>query len=158
MLAKTVSALALVAVFCLVLLVAACGGEEPSQGLEDFRGRPVFINYWAEWCQPCREEIPALNRFQHLHASQIQVLGYNFDGVEGPELERQTESLGIQFPSLMKDPRQHFGLPAASGIPETLVIDAEGNLFHRLQGPQTLDALEKILQEMEAQSLGSKTQ
>lgn len=144
-----------VVAFCLTLL-AACGGEEPSLGLEDFRGRPVFVNYWAEWCQPCREEIPALNSFQREHASEIQVLGYNFDGVLGPELERQAESLGIEFPSLKKDPRQRFGLPAVSGIPETLVVDAEGNLFQRLQGPQTLAALEKILQEMEALGLGIK--
>lgn len=131
-----------------VLLLAGCApGQEVDDVLAPFAGHVLFINYWAVWCAPCREEIPELNRFQRDNP-QVRVLGVNFDRVEGEALDIQVNKLGIGFPTLAQDPRGRFGLEAATGLPETLVIDTEGELVAVMQGPQTLESLQAQLQSV----------
>ena len=135
------------------LLLTGCGQSEPSYRLTDgnklkfseLQGRVVLINYWAEWCKPCRKEIPELNALQQQYGDQVQVLGVNFDGVNGEQLISQTKALGIEFPQLTTDPRQQFGVKASGVLPETLVIDAQGNYQKVLLGPQTLEKLQAII-------------
>lgn len=141
----------------LTLVLAACGEAGRSAGyalhgggeltLESLRGRWVFINYWAEWCAPCREEIPELNAFAAAHADRVRVLSVNFDGAVGEQLGAQIAALGIAFPTLLADPRPALGVPPAQGLPETLVIDPEGRMRKVLRGPQTRAALEAELGE-----------
>ena len=119
------------------------GGGELT--LESLRGRWVFINYWAEWCAPCREEIPELNAFAAAHPDRVRVLSVNFDGAAGEQLDAQIAALGIAFPTLLADPRTALGVPPAQGLPETLVIDPQGRLQRVLQGPQTRATLEAEL-------------
>lgn len=127
-----------------VLLAGCAPGKDVDDVLAPFAGHVLFINYWAEWCAPCREEIPELNQFQRDNP-QVRVLGVNFDQVEGAALDSQVNKLGIDFPTLAQDPRSRFGLEPATGLPETLVIDTEGELVAVMQGPQTLDSLQAQL-------------
>ncbi len=143
--------------FCLLLI--GCergGGAGESAAPEQFTGKVVFINYWAEWCAPCREEIPALNQFQERHAGDVQVLGVNFDGVQGEELRRQEAALGVAFPTLETDPRPDLGVPPPQGLPETLVLDKRGRLAQRLTGPQELEDLEQVLEEVRSTQEGAR--
>ena len=105
----------------------------------------VFINYWAVWCAPCRKEIPEFNEFAHEYADQVTVLGVNFDGSQGDVLRAEMAKLGIEFPSLVADPRSIWGLEPVAVLPETLVISTDGKLLHRMIGPQTIEALEALL-------------
>ena len=146
---------------CLVfLLVAACTpGETQFRQLEgaplrfsDFQGKVVFINYWAVWCKPCREEIPALNNLQKNYPDQIKVLGVNFDRVTGAELQNHAQRLGIEFAVLLDDPREYFSARSSGVLPETLIIDRSGKLSRVLLGPQTENSLKNILLELQASS------
>ena len=132
-------------------LLAGCADDGPGSAdnvlaIEDFRGYTVFVNYWAEWCQPCREEIPDLNEFQQRHPDTVRVVGVNFDRLTGDALAAQQQALGVEFPTLGIDPRAQFGLPVPLGLPETFVLDAEGNLLDVLRGLQSLESLEAALQ------------
>lgn len=113
--------------------------------LSELRGKWVFINYWAEWCAPCRAEIPELNAFAVAHPADVRVLSVNFDGASGASLEAQVATLGIAFPTLLVDPRADLSLPAPLALPETVVIDREGKVHQVLSGPQTLATLEQVL-------------
>ena len=105
----------------------------------------VLINYWAIWCAPCRKEIPEFNQLLAEQGDNIAVLAVNFDGSQGQQLRDEIAKLGIEFPSLLQDPRTLWGLDPVEVLPETLVIGPNGQLLHRLIGPQTLESLEALL-------------
>ena len=70
--------------------------------LSHWDDRWLVINYWAEWCKPCIKEVPELNALDAKYP-QVAVLGVNFDGVTGAELQGQVEKLGIAFPRSYDD-------------------------------------------------------
>lgn len=134
------------------LLLAACSGNEPGFSLLDggiahFKKseKLVLINYWAEWCSPCREEIPEFNKFARENADSVLVYAVNFDGIEGDDLRRQVADMGIEFHVLLQDPRLLWSVEFSGVLPETLVIDQEGKFQQRLIGPQKMSDLEALL-------------
>lgn len=127
----------------LVLLLAGCGDPtadtRPVQ-IEDFRGRWVVINYWAQWCKPCIAEIPELNALDQTYP-EVAVLGVNYDGAEGEELAAQLQRLGVEFPTLAADPSAKLGVARPAVLPTSLILDPAGTLVITLVGPQTLESL-----------------
>ena len=126
-------------------LLAGCGGTEQivfADGSQTqanhWDGRSLVINYWAEWCAPCREEIPELNE---LHAEQVGnglvVLGVNYDNLVGDELTAVIERMQIKFPVLVADPQLEYGYDRAQVLPMTVIINAEREVVKILSGPQT---------------------
>ena len=136
----------------IVLLLLGCQDRHSYElhdgGLIHFNGsddRWIIINYWAVWCAPCRKEIPELNRFAFDNKSQSILLGVNYDDVAGEELSQQVSDLDIKFANLVQDPRALWNLEKPTVLPETLIIDNNGKLRHRLVGPQTYETLHRIL-------------
>ncbi len=118
---------------------------------ERLEGQWLVINYWAEWCGPCRTEIPELNTLaEQLKGRPVSVLGVNFDGLQGEELSRVSEALGIRFTVLAQDPAMRFKLPRSEALPVTYIVDAQGQLRERLLGEQTSAGLSKRLSELQA--------
>lgn len=103
-------------------------------------GQWVLINYWAEWCGPCRTEIPELNALNQSH-DDVTVLGVNFDGLQGDELMDAARALGIQFRVLGVDPAERLELPRSAVLPVTYIVDANGVVRESLVGEQTADGL-----------------
>ena len=136
-----------------LLLLNGCGVEQSRYDLlnggsvyfEELRGKVVLINYWAEWCRPCRIEIPELNHFAQQHPDSVRILSVNFDGVKGEALLQQVQALGIEFDTLLQDPRDDLAVPASGGLPETIVLNRSGEVQEVLVGPQTRQSLEVIL-------------
>jgi thiol-disulfide isomerase/thioredoxin len=129
---------------CLGLLLSllACTRQEgatPAADLQALRGQWVVINYWAQWCKPCIEEIPQLNALDRTY-EQVTVLGVNYDGAEGAELEQQRQTLGVEFASVT-DPAAQLGSPRPVVLPTTLILDPQGEVAATLVGPQTLESL-----------------
>ena len=108
---------------------------------DSLRGRWVFVNYWAEWCQPCRVEIPELNHFAQNHQREVVVLGVNLDQPNDEELARQIRAMEIEFPTLSQDPSQLLGFERPTVLPATYVFDPQGDLQGVLLGPQTEHSL-----------------
>lgn len=110
---------------------------------ESLRGEWVLVNYWAEWCKPCLEEIPELNALDG--HPQVTVLGVNFDGIQGVDLVALGERMGIGFPMLAEDPGPEFGWKLPVALPATFVVDPDGNLLEARFGPQTEDDLKELM-------------
>jgi thiol-disulfide isomerase/thioredoxin len=140
---------------CIVLLISLSGcSSEPSFRLaggsqiqlSELHGSWVLINYWADWCRPCREEIPELNELHERQEGEpIYVLGVNFDYLEGQELESLIAEMGIEFPVLVDDPQVIVGYDAAQVLPMTVIISPQGSVHNVLVGPQTTETIEASL-------------
>jgi thiol-disulfide isomerase/thioredoxin len=112
----------------------------------DWTGRWVVLNYWAEWCAPCRHEIPELNALNHvLEGRSVLVVGINYDGVQGAALPALVTKMGIEFPVIDTDPRKHYGYALPTILPTTIVIDPKGGVAATLVGPQTRASLQSLL-------------
>jgi len=117
------------------------GADVTAQQLE---GQWLLINYWAEWCGPCRTEIPELNALDESR-SDITVLGVNFDGLQGGELTTAAEDLGIRFRVLSVDPAERLELPRSAALPVTYIVDEAGKVRQSLVGEQTAEGLQEHL-------------
>lgn len=113
----------------------------------DWHGDWVLVNYWAEWCAPCRQEIPELNALDADDSLNVRVIGVNFDGLRDAELRDLVERMQIAFPVVIEDPNVPLGYERPGVLPTTFVIDPEGQVVDRLEGPQTHEMLEAALGE-----------
>lgn len=120
------------------------GAEVTAQQLD---GQWLVINYWAEWCGPCRTEIPELNALDDAH-SDITVLGVNFDGLQGDELKAAATNLGIDFRVLSLDPAERLDLPRSAVLPVTYLLDGKGKVRQQLVGEQSAEGLQEQLAQL----------
>jgi cytochrome c biogenesis protein CcmG/thiol:disulfide interchange protein DsbE len=105
--------------------------------LEDYRGRVVVLNFWASWCEPCREESPLLQRWhERLEGRGATVLGVDALDEIG-HARAFIDEYGLTYPMLRDgdgSTREPFGI---LGFPETFVIDREGRIAAIQRGPVT---------------------
>lgn len=118
--------------------------EEGPVGLDHFRGQWLFVNYWAEWCAPCLEEIPELNAF-HAEQADARVLGINYDRLDAPVMRGQVAELGIRFPVALGDPGELLNVSLPEVLPSTYVFDPAGRRVGVLRGPQDRASLEAVM-------------
>ena len=119
---------------------------EGSASLKSYRGKVVFLNFWASWCDPCREEIPLLKRFQDKLGNRGTVLGvtYRDDPVDSRAF---ADKLGINYPSLRDSKLELAPDYGTRALPETFVIDAQGRLVAVSRGQVTEEFLDNALAE-----------
>ncbi|MBT8149134.1 MAG: TlpA family protein disulfide reductase, partial [Gammaproteobacteria bacterium] len=125
-------------------LLLACSrdsGRDHQFSLAKYEGKWVILNYWADWCAPCIEEIPELNQLQQSYANELVVLGVNFDKVSGAQLQAQAEQMQIEFTLVDPDPAHILRLSRPAALPTTYIFDREGRLSAKLVGPQTAASL-----------------
>ena len=102
--------------------------------LADLRGRVVFLNFWASWCPPCREEARELERtWQGLKGENVVFVGAQIQDTE--ENGRAfIKEFGITYPS-GSDPSGRISIDyGVWGIPETFLIDADGRITYKHVG------------------------
>ena len=103
--------------------------------LKDYRGKLVFLNFWATWCEFCRSEMPAMERLYREFKSQgFEVLAVNVKDKRSDALAFVKE-LKLSY-TIMLDPEGEIGLLyGAFGMPTTYLIDEKGMVLARLWGP-----------------------
>ncbi len=124
-------------------LPALVGGDSIS--LSDFEGRYVLLNFWASWCGPCRDEIPALLSLHwRLGDAAFTVLGVTVN--DRPEDSRGfAREYGVNYPNVVGHERLYDEYRLPPGIPVTLLIGPRREVLATWTGPQTEQAfLEKI--------------
>ncbi len=143
----------IIQLFCLLLLFACQKNDieiynGSNTNLNKLNGNWIVINYWADWCAPCIKEIPELNEFADDN-KDIFVFTFNFDQLDQEDLEPIARKFNIQVPSLITHPRDIWGIQTPPGIPATFFINPNGELVLSLFRPQTKDALNNILLDLQ---------
>ena len=126
-------------------------GQAGTINAADVAGKLLVINYWAEWCKPCIEEIPELNQLAAAEQGRALVLSVNFDNKQGEALQAAVKKVGITYPAVTSKISTVLTLPEISGLPTTLVVDEHGVLKEQLLGPQTRESLRAALDQITKQ-------
>lgn len=118
--------------------------QAPKTTLATLRGKPALVNFWASWCEPCREEAPQLERFDRSLHGAARLVGVDYtDRVDAAR--SFIRRYGWTFP-VLSDPDGIYGSRYKfSGLPTTVVLDSEGRIVQTLRGPQTVAALRGAL-------------
>ena len=105
--------------------------------LDDFRGKLLFLNFWATWCPPCRAEIPEMVRFYRENTDKaVEIAAINLTSSE-PGLDAVysfVQEQNINFPILLDDKNMAEELFQITAVPTTFVISPEGIVLIRKTG------------------------
>lgn len=124
----------------------------------DLRNKWVIVNYWADWCSGCIEEIPELNRFYQNNRDQnVVILGVNYDQLPPAYLQQSIQQTGIEFPVLLEDPRLLWHLGEVSVLPTTFIVNPNGDVMRKIIGPNTEQSLLRAVQNTLVKNKTKKT-
>ena len=121
------------------------------QSLSLLKGRPIVVNFWASWCGPCVEEMPALSQIQREYAKKgIQFVGLGVDSEKN--IQTFLQKVNVAYPVYVTgfggaDLARAFG-NNAGGLPFTVVIDAKGNIRSTKLGQIDPAALRQTLNSL----------
>lgn len=120
--------------------------------LADLRGKVVVLNFWATWCSPCVEEVPALGTLAKERAGQIVVLGINYKEASWT-VDKFAQAHAVQFPLLLDKNGELFKRWTTGVMPTTILLGRDGRPRWRMMGPLDAgnrafgEALDKLLAE-----------
>ena len=127
-------------------------GEGGSLNLDDARGQVVFLNFWATWCKPCEDEMPAMERLHRsLGPRGLAMWAISVDDRSEPVAEFR-ERLGLTFPILHDPAKRVAERYDARRFPESWIVGRDGRLVARFIGPRDWDSpvyLEQIAELLE---------
>lgn len=105
---------------------------------DDLRGRPVVLNFWASWCIPCREEMPAFERMWDRYRDDgIQIIGVNLqDSVAGAR--GFVDEIGVTYPIALDSKGSLAADLGVRGLPQTFFID-EDFRFEKISAGQVVE-------------------
>lgn len=134
-----------------ILLVVALFASLSIAASEDGDGNGGWrlVNYWSEWCSPCRKEIPMLNALsEELAANGVQLVGVNFDDDSREVTLRIASVLGIHFPTLTRQEVHDAAMPAPSVMPTTYIVSPANEVAATLIGLQSREQIVERLSRL----------
>ena len=106
-------------------------------------GTPVVINFWATWCRPCVEEMPAFEKMLQRYGERVRFVTLSFEPAGTAQAFLRAE--GLDFP-LLEDPRQVvFGLYSVHAYPVTVVVGRSGQVVYVSNGELDWPELQSVL-------------
>ncbi len=129
-------------------------GSEVS--LKDFEGKVVFLNFWATWCGPCREEMPSMERlWQRFKEEDFVILAVDLRESRG-EVVSFMKEYGLTFPVLLDSKGEVGSMFGVRAIPTTYLLDSEGKIVggaigaRNWESDDAFELIESLLSDTDA--------
>lgn len=119
-------------------------GQEGEVSTACWLGEPLVVNFWAEWCEPCKEEMPALEAAHQALGDRVRFIGVDYEDRAEAAL-RFAEEVGVTY-ELVEDPDgAFFDSVRGRGTPMTMLVTADGEVVYRHAGPLTEEQLTDLV-------------
>lgn len=114
--------------------------------LSDFRGKVVFLNFWATWCKPCREEMPSMEILnKNFEKDGLVILAVSIDRVTTTkDIPPFVKGMNLTFPVLVDSWGQTDKPYKRMGVPETFIIDQQGIIQEIVIGPRDWTRIDSL--------------
>src|SRR3990167_4043076 len=124
--------------------------------LKDFKGKYIFLNFWATWCGPCIDEMPSMERlYQKLKSKKnFEMLAVSIDKGGAEVVKRFVKENKLTFTVLLDRDSEVAAAYGVMGIPATYLIDPNGDVINKASGARTWDTKDSI--EFFEKMLGGK--
>jgi thiol-disulfide isomerase/thioredoxin len=109
--------------------------------LSDLRGKVVVLDFWATWCEPCKQEIPQFIALQEKYPQQLQVIGLSMDDEE-KAVQAFQQQYKMNYPVALANPALAGQYGGILGLPITFVIDQNGHIIKRHIGATDVSVIE----------------
>jgi thiol-disulfide isomerase/thioredoxin len=132
-----------------LLVLRDLAGNE--HALADYRGRVVLVNFWASWCDPCRAEMPSMQKLrEELAGRRFSILAVNY-GESRARVADFVKRAAVGFPVLLDPDQETARAWRVRVLPVSFVVGADGSVKYRAVGevdwtsPAIADAVRRLL-------------
>jgi cytochrome c biogenesis protein CcmG, thiol:disulfide interchange protein DsbE len=109
-------------------------GQDGTLALSDLKGRPVFMNFWASWCGPCKDEAPFLAEAAKRYGDRVAFIGVNIKDARSDALGFAEEQ-GLSYDHVRDEDGSIYDDYGLTGQPESFFIDPDGVIVEHVPGP-----------------------
>lgn len=129
--------------------------------LSEYKGKTVFLNFWATWCGPCRNEMPEIQKLYEEYEAQedsdVVILGIAAPDLGGEvseeEIKAFLEENGYTYPVVMDKTGEIFASYGISAFPTTFMIDKDSNVYGYVSGQLSEDVMRNIIEQTQNQGV-----
>lgn len=116
--------------------------------LENYRDGWLLVNFWADWCEPCKEEVSELNQLflesQHIN---LKILSISYEPLSNQNLAKLVKSWNILYPVMATDPVPILPFSLPNQLPAHYLINPKGEIVQKIIGKQTQESLKITLEQ-----------
>ena len=113
----------------------------------DYRGKWVVVNYWATYCGPCLEELPALNGAAKRFKDKLVILGMEAGETPTGELKQFVQQKKISYPVMPTQDSTMYAMGLLYGVPTTFIVNPEGEIVDTHMGAVTVAQLQSYVHD-----------
>ena len=117
--------------------------------LENYKGKVIFLNFWATWCPPCKKEMPDVESIYKEYGENkkdVIILGINSE--KENEVKKFLKDKGYTFPTLIDENSEVMRKYFIQAFPTSFVIDKEGNVYGYVMGGLTKEQIKQVIEEV----------
>lgn len=114
--------------------------------LADLKGKPVFLNFWASWCGPCKQEMPDLQKTYEKNKDKVTFYTINLTGQDdAKKADAFLKQYNITIPSLIDPDNIGMKMYKILSVPSSFVIDPNGVVFEKRPGAMKADEMQGMI-------------
>ena len=117
--------------------------------LENYKGKVIFLNFWATWCPPCKKEMPDIENIYKEYGENkkdVVILGINSE--KENEAKKFLKDKGYTFPTVIDENSEVMRKYFIQAFPTSFVIDKEGNVYGYVMGGLTKEQIKQVIEEV----------